>query len=176
MIKNLIKSAAVASLLAMPMAANALTSTVEDADGNNAGVGPYSVTTSGATSEYFVNIRSFTSDVGSSFTEVFDFVNNSIYDFFVSVATLNTSGDFDNASLTVTGAGVAGSPLSLNLDGSSNVIKITSGSTATFTAKADVKGPGNFDISVAAIPLPAGGLLLLTALGGFGLIRRKTKA
>ena len=41
-------------------------------------------------------------------------------------------------------------------------------------------GPtGGFDvasISVSAIPLPAGGLLLIGALGGLALLRRRTSA
>ncbi len=33
--------------------------------------------------------------------------------------------------------------------------------------------PVKFDFDVSAVPLPAGGLLLLTALGGLGLVRRR---
>lgn len=34
----------------------------------------------------------------------------------------------------------------------------------------------SFDLDVAAVPLPAGGLLLLTALGGMAAVRRRRKA
>ncbi len=33
--------------------------------------------------------------------------------------------------------------------------------------------PVKFDFDVSAVPLPAGGLLLLTALGGLGMVRRR---
>lgn len=39
-----------------------------------------------------------------------------------------------------------------------------------------VKTGGNIDIRVAAVPLPAGGLLLLGALGGLAALRRRRKA
>ena len=37
-------------------------------------------------------------------------------------------------------------------------------------------GTIGFDFDVAAVPLPAGGILLLTALGGLGLMRRRKTA
>lgn len=39
-----------------------------------------------------------------------------------------------------------------------------------------VRDGGNLDIRVAAVPLPAGGLLLLGALGGLAALRRRRKA
>ncbi|RKF12391.1 VPLPA-CTERM sorting domain-containing protein [Roseovarius spongiae] len=39
-----------------------------------------------------------------------------------------------------------------------------------------VANDGVFDLRVSAVPLPAGGLLLLTALGGVAALRRKRKA
>ena len=43
----------------------------------------------------------------------------------------------------------------------------------------DGRGDSDFDdmvVRISVIPLPAGGLLLLTAMGGFAVARRKKKA
>lgn len=47
--------------------------------------------------------------------------------------------------------------------------------TLVFSWSASDVGAG-FDFDVSAVPLPAGGLLLLTALGGMAVVRRRRKA
>jgi len=42
--------------------------------------------------------------------------------------------------------------------------------------ESDYPSQGSAEFTISAVPLPAGGVLLLTALGGMGLARRKRKA
>ena len=165
------------AIAAAPIAANAVTVTVSDAAGTTYAYGlTYSVDTTLPTNEYLVEIDQFFGDGTGTYSFSFDFLNNTLNDAFLSVATLLDAGDFNNESLVVTGAGVGGAPVSISLDGEDNFITVLAGSTATFTATYDALNTrGNFDFSVAAVPVPAAGLMLLTALGGLGMARRRRK-
>jgi len=58
----------------------------------------------------------------------------------------------------------------VNIDFGQNV---TAANVRMFNLTEEADGFGMDDFYVAAVPLPAGGLLLLTALGGLGAIRRR---
>lgn len=61
------------------------------------------------------------------------------------------------------------------------IVKATGNHTLTFAAlgtKGDRVSYGGFidDVSIAAVPLPAGGLMLIGAIGGLALLRRRKRA
>jgi len=80
-------------------------------------------------------------------------------DLMLDFATLGTAGGDE----ITTGSGILADPFSIRTE-------VTVGPTGNNSGTA-------FDATViAAVPLPAGGLLLLTALGGVAALRRKRKA
>lgn len=176
MFKNLIKTIAVAGLMSLPMAANAVTVSATDANGNVLDPTNISITGTGVLSTVFVNITALGADIGTMLNEVISIANNTTVDFFVAAVTDNPDGVVSNLQTIVTGPGVPDAPVAIVDGAGAHVVKVLAGTTADFTLTGDIVGVGNVDLTVSAIPLPAGGLLLLTALGGLGIARRKKKA
>lgn len=90
---------------------------------------------------------------------------------FTTIGTLTNSdaSGANGGSLTITGGGLF------------DTVRLTDMSPVTSTFENDVNGNpvGGFDINavrVSAVPVPAAGLLLLGALGGFAGLRRRRKA
>ena len=181
--KTILKSAALASLMALPMAANALTIggddtltntsfTLFDSDGTSTAISPAAAAgdlSLGVLQEYLIQF--IASDTGSFFEVTQGFTNDSGEDFVFSASGRNIDSDFDGFTLE---AIVGATTYNLDIDGA--LFAVGAGEQFTIRASGDVTSPGNFDLTIAAIPLPAAGLMLLTALGGLGIARRRKKA
>lgn len=182
--------AAVTAVAMMPMASSALTVTYGEvvaatitspggfaatSPGGDLGVNPANVSL-GNTDSASVNIS--VEDIAANsqgFTVVQDFTNASSVELFFETETANPGNIFTGLTFTVDTI-IAGTATTIDLLANGSFLSDI-GTVFTITAAAtDVTGNGNFDYTISAVPLPAGGMLLLGALGAgaFASRRRKT--
>ncbi len=170
MLKTLkITAAAVAAVVVMTGSASALTGVTSggsyDITSDNAFIGAAS--SNGGAGSYSVNFTSPTDPLrGKSNASLTQIVLGAFTGLTVSWLDAATSSILNTAAV-VTGVTslnttFSGANLSQNLVFNWTDSKLLSNGQ-----------PVKFDFDVSAVPLPAGGLLLLTALGGLGVVRRR---
>ncbi len=161
-----------------------------DADNSPDG---YSLGTLGVGAGEYSNIDIHGRIVGKAdyfnFTAATDFVVEFIFeDVFVNSVEIlsgfvrenggNNASDF---TLDLNGGSVGSLSFLTNIVAGDNsfLFSGTAGTLYTFGVDSTVVTPNaaaTYDIRISAVPLPAGGLLLLTAIGGLGLSQRRKKA
>ena len=139
------------------------------------------ITNDGGTGNFnFVaNFLNDTSVNGLASTTVLQFqptslasINNLVLTIFDPAAAAQS---FQITDATGAPVGASGNDVSVVFDLSAAPNQVISFEFQGEAVKGNGLNPG-IQMTIAAVPLPAGGLLLLTALGGFAAVRRKRKA
>lgn len=180
------KTAAVAVITLLPAAASAAVVNMVPTFSNVGVADPtaeYNLSQIGVDNFRFGNEYFLGADAGGA-TFGFKFTADTLPQPTSTTFTLNLAGEFTgfgaywSADQTIDGGDLA-FPAPIVVNGLGSIAF-----TTTFTSvpqylivKYDsVKTGGDLDIRVAAVPLPAGGLLLVGALGGLAALRRRKKA
>lgn len=159
---------ATAALASVPMWANATTlKPIEDGETYNL-----------SEADVFQYQETYT-DVAETATLVFRFFNDLGMDIPVMASfTVNANNGDSNPDLV--GYWEDGDPVSVgdNPTGTgSTVTNASDGETVSlFADRGEIDGVYNLDIQVAAVPLPAGGVLLIGGIAGLAALKRRKKA
>lgn len=173
---DLLKKTAVAAAVSIAMLPAAASAVTLDATNNITNTGSFDI----FGGPYFFGASFSGTDTSGMFS--FDFFNSSATDKTVGVTVgtvLQSTAKFIGG---VTAEWLNGNSIFIP-EGKTQVFEITTllaaGSSDTLKITfGDPSGGGraDIDLTVAAVPLPAGGLLLLGALGGLAALRRRKQA